>query len=291
LKHQILKGSGIVLFFLLAVACSEAGAEPTQIAETAATEPAGAAPTPAPTPRQERPKKIHFVGNSVIYYNGGVENHLRELASSANSPIVIEADSSTRGGVPLEGLWKFTLATERIENGDYDVVVLQEDIQLSTSYKESKSVDSFHEYARKYDTKIKESGAKTVLYMAWPVDDGLVNPITYEELVQAHREVAAEIGADVAPVALAMQRSMAERPELDVIGRDNTHPSIYGTYLAANVIYATIFGESPEGLTYLPQVKTYFLSNGRSTKGINEEDAAFLQRIAWETVQDFQAQS
>jgi hypothetical protein len=56
---------------------------------------------------------------------------------------------------------------------------------------------------------------------------------------------------------------------------DLVHASWQGAYLAAAVIYATIFGRSPEGLDY--------------TFGVSEEDAAFLQRIAWQTVTDWQA--
>ena len=58
---------------------------------------------------------------------------------------------------------------------------------------------------------------------------------------------------------------------------DLVHPSIHGTYLAVNVVYATVFGESPVGLAYVPEY-------------ITEEEAAFLQRIAWETVEEYQAQ-
>jgi len=43
--------------------------------------------------------------------------------------------------------------------------------------------------------------------------------------------------------------------------------------------YATVFGKNPIGIAYLPVV-------GRVT----EEEAAFLQRIAWETIQEYQAQ-
>jgi hypothetical protein len=61
---------------------------------------------------------------------------------------------------------------------------------------------------------------------------------------------------------------------------DRDRPSIYGTYLAINVVYATIIGKSPIGLAYLP-------SPGG---GVTEDAATFLQRIAWETVQAYQMQ-
>ncbi|NCF69087.1 MAG: hypothetical protein GWP61_24265 [Chloroflexi bacterium] len=277
----------MILILAFLVGCGGSVSVPTTATVTKLPE---LTPTPEPTPTLEPPKKLLFIGNSVLYTNDGVEHHLAELASSADPPIVIEAESSTRGGASLEGLWKFTKSAERIQNGAYDIVVLQGDIQLSTAWKESESVDSFYEYARLFDAEIKESGAETVLYMAWPFEDGFTKPITYEELVRAHRDIAAELGADVAPVALAMQRSAEERPDLDMFGGDGVHPSIYGTYLAANVVYATIYGESPEGLAYLPPEGFYMLSDRSDIDSISEEAAAFLQRVAWETVQDYQAQ-
>ncbi len=54
--------------------------------------------------------------------------------------------------------------------------------------------------------------------------------------------------------------------------------------LSGNVIYETIFGESPIGLAYLgdkPDIVERLLA---------EEEAVFLQRIAWEMVQEFLAQ-
>ena len=114
-----------------------------------------------------------------------------------------------------------------------------------------------------------------MLFMAWGYER--LGWITMEEIAQAHRDIATELGVDVAPVGLAWQRAMKERPELDMYIADREHPSVYGTYLAVNVVYATVFGESPAGLAYRPS-------------GISEDETAFLQRIAWETVRDFFAQ-
>ena len=116
------------------------------------------------------------------------------------------------------------------------------------------------------------------------------NPITIEEIAQAHRDLATELGAEVAPVGLAWQQAMEERPEVDLYNVHGVQPSIYGTCLAANVVYATVFGKNPSGLAYLPPEGIYPLSNGETVSGITEEEAAFLQRIAWETVQEYQAQ-
>jgi hypothetical protein len=309
MKRHLRWIAGITLLLMLLVACTTSVTIPSTIPATdttaltaskstpdpTATLPPTETPIPPtsptlnPTPTPVPPKKILIIGNSVIFWNDGVDYHVAQLAASANPPLAIEAESYTKMMMPLQRLWQF--AKDEIENGDYDIVVLQEDIQLSSSFIESKTVDSFHEYAQKFDALTKESGGKTIFFMAWPFEERGELPITYEEVAQAHRDIAAELGADVAPVALAMQRSMEERPDLDVFDADGIHPSIYATYLSANVVYATIFGKSPEGLTYLPPKGIYRLSDRETVvDGITEEEAAFLQRIAWETVQDYQAQ-
>jgi len=59
------------------------------------------------------------------------------------------------------------------------------------------------------------------------------------------------------------------------LGSDREHETIHGTYLAANVIFAVIFGTNPQGLAYRPA-------------GVSAEEAAFLQSIAWTAVLDWQ---
>jgi len=68
---------------------------------------------------------------------------------------------------------------------------------------------------------------------------------------------------------------------MELYGGDHEHPSIYGTYLATCVIYATIYGRNPSGVTYLPVTATH----PRVT--LTLEEAEFLQAIAWHTVQDY----
>jgi hypothetical protein len=46
---------------------------------------------------------------------------------------------------------------------------------------------------------------------------------------------------------------MEERPDLDMYGVDGFHQGDYRLYLNVNVLYATVFGESPVGLTYTPR--------------------------------------
>ena len=236
--------------------------------------------TPPPTVTPKLPDKILFVGNSFTYQHK-LDLLTKQLVGSSNPPLNIEAESVVRPGASLEKMWELTKAPKVIKEGDYDVVVLQGDIPES-------DVETFHEYARRFVEEINKAGAEPVLFMAWSYER--LGWITMNEIAQAHFDIAMELGVDVAPVGLAWQQAMKERPELDMYSSDGEHPSIYGSYLAVNVVYATVFGESPVGLAYRPPEKIYPLSNGGYTQGVTDEDAAFLQRIAWETVQEYQAQ-
>jgi hypothetical protein len=224
---------------------------------------------PEPTATREPSDTMLFVGNSFTYWNGGLDLHMARLAGTAHPPRVIQADAVVQGGASLETMWEDTDARKRIRGGDYDVVVLQEDIPETDT-------DTFHRYVRKFVAAIRATGAEPVLFMAWSYER--LGWITMEEIAQAHRDIATELGVDVAPVGLAWQRAMEERPALDMYDADREHPSICGTYLAVNVVYATVFGRNPVGLAYLP-------SEGG---GVTAEEAAFLQRVAWETVQEVQ---
>lgn len=211
------------------------------------------------------PHKLLFVGDSFTFSNGGLDHHVRELAASAQPPRQIIADSDTQGGAPLRVLFGRPSVHEKIRQGGYDVVILQDDIPEYTEHNPA----AFHVFSRRFDQEIKAAGAKTCLFMAWPYER--LNWITLEEIDKAHQTASRELGASVAPVGMAFARSLKERPTLPMLGSDKEHESIPGTYLAACVIYATVFQENPQGLAYRPE-------------GVSPEEAKFLQRIAWETV-------
>lgn len=300
----------LILIPVLVIGCEGSAATPISQTSMATPTPAPPTNTPVPTatsippadtslPTQtpELSTKILFIGESLISWNNGLDQNIEQLAASANPPLTIEADTVAIGRGSLEKMWKESKAAEVIGAGDYDVVVLQEDLWGT-------GISTFREYARKFDAEIKKTGAKTALFMAWQVS---YLELTIEEIAQAHRVIATELGADVAPIGLAFEQAMAERPELKLVGPDGIHPSIHGTYLATNVMYATIFGQSPNSTAYLPAAPSHdcvaeekkeeshdpasdAYAGKRVSGCVTEEEAAFLQRIAWETVQAYQAQ-
>jgi hypothetical protein len=226
--------------------------------------------------KAQSPKTIDilFIGHCYTYGNGGLDKHFEALASSANPPLFIEADIHAEGNATLKILWNGIAAREVIKTGGFQFVIMQGDIRKS-------GVDTFHEYARMFVGEIEESGAEAVLFMAWDTPKIFTAGfITMEEIAHAHNEIAQELDLKVAPVGLAMYRAMEERPDMGFIRADFSRPTIKLTYLATCIIYATILDKSPIGLPYVPSEQG----------GVTEEEAIFLQRIAWETVQDYKVQ-
>jgi hypothetical protein len=213
------------------------------------------------------PRKILFVGDSFTYYQNGIYTHFERLAAAANPPLVVTADKSVFGGAFLHRLWDLNEPVKAIDTAAYDVVVLQEDIPETT-------VADFREYAGKFVAEVRKNHARPVLFMAWAYPR--LGWISMAEIAQAHRDAAKELNVDVAPVGLAWQQASKQRPGMNFYAPDREHPSIYGTYLATCVVYVTIYGRNPTGLAYIPS-------------GVTLEEAAFLQRIAWQTVQDYTA--
>ena len=204
------------------------------------------------TDQPVEPDSILFVGNSFTYAGGGVENHVAALAASEEPPRDITADASTMGGATLKIHHQMSEpdsmfgAIDAIREGTHDVVVLQDDIPEYFEHE----VTPFLEYARLFDQEIKEAGAETVFFMTWPYER--LDWVSLDEIVAAHRQVEAELGARVAPVGVAMANALAERPDLAMLGPDAEHESPAGTYLAAATIYATLFDRSPEGSALPP---------------------------------------
>jgi hypothetical protein len=219
--------------------------------------------SPAATP----PRRVLFVGDSFTYSQGGIYTHFEKLAAAGIPPSVVATDKAVAGGAYLKRLWEMKTPVDAIDSGAFDVVVLQDDIPETT-------IDNFRQYARMFVEEVRKNKARPVLFMAWAYQR--LNWISMQEIAQAHRDLGKELNVDVAPVGLAWQQASKQRPTLDMYAADREHPSVYGMYLETCVVYATVYGKDPTGFKYAPA-------------GVSAEDATFLQKIAWQTVQDYRA--
>jgi len=244
--------------------------------------PAAAQPVPAvKKPQVEAPKKILFVGNSYLYYNDSIHNHYRRMV--AESGIATEKEQTikivTIGGAPLayhdvKGL----LEPGRLGmKSAYDVVVLQGNSGAALADARRKS---FQDKAVEFNADIQKTGAKTALYMthAYVAPNKNASPDMMRKVEDLYVSVGNEVGALVIPVGLAFEESYRRRPDFRLHkDYDGSHPNMNGTYLAACVVFASLQGKSPVGNPY-----DYF-------GAVDKESAAYLQQVAWDTVQKFYA--
>jgi hypothetical protein len=218
------------------------------------------APSPA---RADDPVHVLWIGNSYTYVND-LPKMVGELAKAGKQrPLVQERE--TPGGCTLEKHWKDGKALEKLRARKWDFVVLQEH-----SLRPLKEREAMFDAATKFDAEIRKQGGKTLLYLTWARANA---PENQEKLTKAYLDLAVKLKAQVVPVGVAWAKALAADKARLLHQADKSHPTPTGTYLAACVFYATLFGKTPEGLPDKPG-------------GLTDEDARKLQTIAWQVVQD-----
>ena len=225
------------------------------------------------------PGRVLFVGNSYFYYNDSLHSHVRRMAIAADpaSGKSLQYKSSTIGGASLAHhniqhlLTPGALGTKQ----PFELVILQ---GASTSALTERRRAAFRNKVIEFDAEIKRHGAKTALYMthAHVSPSKFASPDMIRKVESMYVSVGKEVGALVIPVGLAFEEAYRQRPDIKLHKDfDGSHPDLAGTYLAACVVYASVYGKSPVGNSY-----DYY---GR----IDKDTAAFLQKVAHETVQKF----
>ncbi len=227
----------------------------------------------------DAPKRILFVGNSYFYYNDSLHNHVRGLAIAGDTSIekALQYKSATIGGAPLSHHnVQYLLAPGSLGmKQPYEVVILQGN---SADAMADASRASFREKAVEFNTVIVKTGAGTALYMthAYVKPNKSASPDMIRKIEDMYVSVGNEIGALVIPVGLAFEEAYRRKPDIRLHkDYDGSHPELIGTYLAACVVYASLYGKSPVGNSY-----DYY---GR----VEKETAAFLQQVAQDTVRRF----
>lgn len=199
---------------------------------------------------------VLFIGNSYTYYND-LPGMLSRLA--AENGREIQVDAVTKGARKLvqyqnaEDPYTEKLAALLGER-HYSVAVLQEQSILPLTGE--KSFLSGVEYLAGllsgkadrillYQTWARKEGHETLIRNGWTVDE------MAKGLRCAYRRAADAVGAEVSPVGDAFSALLAAYPAFELYDPDGSHPSYFGSALAAVVHYASIFGELPTSLASL----------------------------------------
>lgn len=211
---------------------------------------------------QARPLKVLFIGNSYTYVND-LPEMLKSLASSCGEAN-LEVAKVALPGATLEALWEEGQARKALQQHRWDFVVLQEQSVLPTVEPER-----MYRYGRLFDSEIKKSGAKTVLFVTWARAG---NSKMQEALDASYLHLGKDLRALVAPVGPAWEIALKANPGLPLHQSDGSHPSLTGTYLGALVFYSVLYGKPPECSAAL-------------VNGLSEKDAALVRQAAREATQ------
>jgi len=240
-----------------------------------------------------------MVGNSYIYYNGGVDGVLRtffddswfvKAVTSGGKSFEWHLGQANTGGTAHHTALTSSSGSET----SWDFVVFQEYsthaahcCQAQPWFESSSIFNTSKNSLMELDSKAAARGATTVLYQTWGRRDGLSSLGSFIEhgdaTIEGYKHYASLITRNgrtplIAPVGVGFRLvyddvlaaggdpSDGDSLFYQLYDPDGTHPSNLGTYLAACVFYGTITGESPVGLP--------------SARGLSAAQAAEMQAVA-----------
>lgn len=215
---------------------------------------------------------VLFVGNSQIdFWNmAQLVSSLSESAPASCPRIV--GRKHTMGGANLRDLWDRGGLEAEIATGDHDVIVITESIDLADLRPEFPAL--FLDYGTRAVEASRAAGSRPIFYATGYIERA--DRFGFAEMAEPQIELGAELGVEVATGGLAWLRAWDADPTLDLYHSDRGHPGFVGSYLSALVIWATVMGASPIGLTNTPVTDC---TDGPCTP-ISESLAAELQRHA-----------
>jgi len=225
------------------------------------------------------PKRLLFVGNSYLYYGDSLHNHVRRMAIAADpeNKKKFKYKSATISGSALHdhNIESYLEPGKLRVKKPFQVVILQGGSAVGWS---KKRPPIFKKTVAEFVKKIETAGGQAALYMthAYVNPHKRVDPNMTRTLEKIYVEAGNANGALVIPVGLAFEEAYKQRPDTKFHKTfDGSHPSLIGTFLAANVVYASLYGRSPVGNPY-----DYY---GK----IDKETVTFLQKVADKTVRNF----
>jgi hypothetical protein len=242
------------------------------------------------------PMRVLFVGNSLTYW-GNLPQIVSLMAKKNGIQLITE--QITAPGATLEDHWTSKLKTDvsenleflngkyiedhylnmlktstvkKIESGNYNAVILQEQTELPFDDPE-KTI----KYIGLFCDTVKKSGATPYIFLTWVAKQ---TPQKQEKVTKTYLKAASANNARIVPVGISWELANKLRPEISLYW-DDFHPTAIGEYLCACVFFKALTGESPKGqITDITTIDEFgeFLH----LLAIETQDAEFCQRVAEE---------
>ncbi len=199
--------------------------------------------------------RVLFIGNSFTYVND-LPGMFAKLAEAGGRRA--EVDMAAPGGWTLAQHANSADSLGKIKSSKWNFVVLQEQSTIPAFGQIRRQ--EMYPAVRILIQNIRKAGASPLLFVTWARRDGWPEQgyrnyaDMQVEIERGYAGVAQELNVPVAPVGNAWLDATRLSPPVELWQADGSHPSEPGTYLAAAVFYAVIFGQSPVGLTYIAQL-------------------------------------
>ncbi|QQR91483.1 MAG: hypothetical protein IPJ88_07095 [Myxococcales bacterium] len=201
----------------------------------------------------QRVLRVLFIGNSYTFYH-----EMPKLVQSlAQGQIPMECEYSARGGVDLRLHWRKMKSRKRVEEGDWNHVVVQE-----RSSDPLHSGLKFYWYGLRFVRAAHRIGAKPLLFQTWPRKAGHElyqsawsgeNPERMlEKISSAYQKLAAMSDASVIPVGEKWWKVLQHFPGIELYDEDGHHASLAGAYLTA-CTFAQAFGVDLKQTDFVPK--------------------------------------
>jgi len=195
--------------------------------------------------------RVLFIGNSYTYAND-LPGTFAELARAGGHEV--ETGMLASGGATLADHAADAATMQRLGSSRWDHVVLQEQSEIPAI--RGVRAQQMYPAARSLVGDVRATGARPMLLVTWAHRDGwpengLPNYAAMQDGIDAgYGSIARELAVPEAPVGYVWAQVRRDHPEVDLWQADGSHPSVSGTYLAACVLYASIFRQRPPDSTY-----------------------------------------
>ncbi len=219
----------------------------------------------------QSPMRVVFVGSEYITDND-LPRELENLAAGLNDPLM--AGQSAVPGFRLMQHFQLDQTMLLFRRPQWDYAILQEHglLPLDDNMRDRSMIPA----VARFNAVVRRSGARPVLFMTWASLRG-AKRTSYNDfnsmqakLSDSYRKAAKAHNMMIAPVGEAFRQALDNEQGIVLLYSDGKTPTKAGTYLAACVVYATIYQKSPFGSSY--------------HAGLKPHQARYLQDLAGEIV-------
>ncbi len=221
------------------------------------------------------PQRVLFIGNSYTDTHKLPEVFLEVVKSSGRMAPVVK--SSTPGGRTLKQHLSIAGSMKLVDEGDWDVVVLQGQSQEPAIAEKDETVrKEFLESAAELCRRVRAKSPKVKIYFYetwarhpdhWKAakkgPDVGADPKEMQARLRKWYGVAAkDNGAIFVPCGEAWELNYAAAAPVRLHARDNSHPEFVGTYLNALVFFGKIYevkAPAPKWLGKLDEAQAKFM--------------------------------